>query len=318
MFSSDDAVHVSPNSALEEGAEDWLSIPVCEKHDGARIDSLIAQSLPAVGRRLAARLCDEGSVVVDGRAQKKGTPVRAGQVVEVLVRDFGRAVASPDIPLRVVLERSDVVIVDKEAGIPTSAIVGSERGTLAGALLARYPEMSHVGYGPREPGILHRLDHFTSGLVVAARTETTFRTLRAALMEGKWKKKYLALVQPGRLADHGFVDAALAPDPKSRKKVIVTAEAKRTFRTSFTVLERHRECDLVELSVSAAYRHQIRVHMAHAGAPLLGDDLYGGQPTTLSPRHALHASYIACNVADAEPFEVEIPLPEDLSALRFS
>jgi 23S rRNA pseudouridine1911/1915/1917 synthase len=183
--------------------------------------------------------------------------------------------------------------------------------------LARYPEMQGVGYGSREPGVLHRLDHHTSGLIVAARSQQAFERLRASLSAGHWTKRYLALVAPGVVSSEGIIETALAPDPRNNKKVVVVSAISgkgRPSRTEYRRLRSTANCDLIEISVDRAYRHQIRAHFASVEAPLLGDDLYGGRPTSLSPRHALHASYIAC-ATGTDSFEVEASLPADLASL---
>jgi 23S rRNA pseudouridine1911/1915/1917 synthase len=299
----------------EEPGEEWLTFEAPNGPRGNRIDRLVANAIPEVGRKLAALLCEGGHVLVDGSRAKKSLVARPGQTIEVRISAWGEALPAPHLPLNVVLERDDVVIVSKDPGVPTSAILGREHDTLAGALLARYPEMKNVGYSRREPGVLHRLDTFTSGLLVAARRPEAFLALREELARGSWKKKYLALVETGTLRDHGIIEAALAPHPKNRQKVLVVEEDRSKAKSEFAVLQRGKTCDLVEVKISSAYRHQVRAHLAHLGAPLLGDTLYGGKTTRLTPRHALHASYVACSADGVPTFEVELPLPEDLAAL---
>lgn len=296
--------------------DEWEEFIVPDALGGERLDRILVSIIPGMGRKLAARLCDEHHVLLGGSPAKKSLALGSGTRLEVRISAWGEARPAPEVELDVRLERDDVVVVAKPAGLSTSAVVGSEGGTLAGALLARYPEMRDVGYSRREPGILHRLDHFTSGLIVAARTQPAFDKLRTALSHGEWTKRYLALVPAGVVKSAGVIDAALAPDPKNKRKVmaIASGEEGRPSRTTYRLVRSTRHCDLIEITVDKAYRHQIRAHFASVGAPLLGDELYGGPPTRLSPRHALHASYIAW-AADRDSFEVEAPLPEDLSAL---
>lgn len=296
--------------------DEWEELVVPEELDGERLDRILVSLLPGVGRKLAARICDERHVLLGGSPAKKSVALASGTRLEIRISAWGEAQPAPEVALDVRLVRDDLVVVLKPAGLSTCAVVGSESGTLAGALLARYPEMREVGYSRREPGILHRLDHFTSGLVVAARTQATFDKLRAALSSGEWTKRYLALVAPGIVEHEGVIEASLAPDPKNRKRVLAHAslDEGRPSRTTYRLVRSTPHSDLVEITVDKAYRHQIRAHFASIGAPLLGDELYGGAPTRLSPRHALHASYIAW-AAGSDSFEVEAPLPEDLSAL---
>lgn len=301
----------------ETADEEWEEFVVPEDRSGDRLDRVLVGLIPGMGRKLAARLCDERHVLQNGFPAKKSTLLTGGTRLQVRISAWGEAQPAPDVPLDIRLEREDLVVAFKPAGLPTSAVVGRETQTLAGALLARYPEMRDIGYSRREPGVLHRLDHFTSGLVVAARSQPAFEKLRAALSSGSWKKTYLALVAPGIVESEGTILAALIPDTRSRKRVAVTnanAGQGRPSRTDYKLLRSSSTCDLVEISVGKAYRHQIRAHFASIGAPLLGDELYGGPTTRLSPRHALHASYIAW-AEGSDAFEVEAPLPADLSSL---
>lgn len=233
----------------------------------------------------------------------------------------GRAEPAGEIPLRVILERDDIVVVEKPAGVPTTALPGREKGTLAGALVARYPEMAHVG-SAREPGVAHRLDVFTSGLLVAARKQAVLDRLRDALSNKLVDKRYLAVVTGPFTRDSGQIEGWLGPDPRDRRRVHSSSPEKpgaHHCRTEFKLLRTSNagpeiRC-LIEVRVHAAYRHQIRAHLAALGHPLLGDTLYGGQDAGLWPRHALHASYIAAEATGVPRFEVVSCLPPDLSTL---
>ena len=282
---------------------------------GMRLDRLLVTLHPELGRAHAARLCSEGAVRVNGRARRKNFLVASGDTVEARVGNFGAALPAPEIQLSIVLETPDFVIVDKAAGVPCGSLVGKEQGTLAGALLHHFPEMQHVGYGRREPGLVHRLDNQTSGLVLAARHQRAFVALQSGLSRGLLTKKYLALVAPNVLPDRGHVRLPLAPHPQDRRRVIVVSAGGHPSETVFEVLRRGRDADLAQVSVHAAYRHQIRCHLAHRGASLLGDEVYGSRHPVLGARHALHASYIAGDVAGLPGFAVESPLPEDLGAI---
>jgi 23S rRNA pseudouridine1911/1915/1917 synthase len=182
------------------------------------------------------------------------------------------------------------------------------------ALIARYPEMCAVGWTEREPGLIHRLDTQTSGLLVAARNAESFRLLVGALRGGQLEKRYLALVLSANLPDEGLIDAALHPDPSRPGRVRVAADGggyRRDAHTSFRVLERGPRWALLEARASRAFRHQVRVHLASIGHPICGDALYGGDgDPRLGLRHALHASYIGCAVAGVTPFAVTDEAPK--------
>lgn len=297
--------------------EDWIFLSVSEEAEGMRLDRFLVEQLPGVGRKLASQLCEQGDVWLFGRRAKKSTLLPPRGEVAVRPGPWGRALPAPEISFKTVLETSNLVVAEKPAGLPSAALVNQESGTMAGALLARYPEMAGVGFGPREPGIIHRLDNDTSGLLLAARDQATFVALRDALSGGQIQKRYLALVPPGALSDdEGVIELALCTDERDRRRVTPAPPHEGyTAVTRFRVLSRGRLCDLVEAAAESAFRHQVRVHLANRGAPLLGDVLYGGDPSLLPTRHALHASYIAGAASGVPDFAAESPLPEELRSL---
>jgi 23S rRNA pseudouridine1911/1915/1917 synthase len=256
-------------------------------------------------------------VQVNGKKVRKGHCVSVGQLVQVQLPSTERARPEPGIRIDLVLTRDDLVVVDKPAGLPSAGLRGNSDNTLAGALVARFPEMASVGFGALEPGLLHRLDTFTSGLLIAARSEQAFLALRKALSQGRLSKRYQAIVTGGHIPDAGLIDANIEPHPNNRRKVLVTSITSRRGRpsqTNFRILERHSDLTLLELSLGAAYRHQVRAHLAFMGWPIVGDTLYGGHPAAgLAPaRHALHACYIRCAGASIRDFEVTSGLPGDM------
>jgi 23S rRNA pseudouridine1911/1915/1917 synthase len=293
-------------------------LAVTPEDAGNRLDRLVALRA-SVSRRRARELCEAGSVLVDGRRGRAADPVTAGASIEL---DLPSEHAEPDqaLGLDVRFETSAVVVAYKPAGLPSAPLRPGELGTLANALVARYPEMKNVGQRPREPGLLHRLDTQTSGLVVACRTTDAFRRLSDALRRGKLEKRYLA-VASGDLGGEGFIDDALAPDPRRRGRVRTAAPGEsgyaRESSTRYRVLERRGPLLLLELRMSRGFRHQIRAHLAGVGAPLVGDALYGGRPWPEHPeRHALHASYVAwAGDGTLAGFAVEAELPLDMREL---
>ena len=280
---------------------------------GTRVDVWLAQHVAELSRKTAQRLCDQQRVLQNGRRVKKSDPVQSGANISYDLDESDEALPAPEIPLVVVKETPHFVVVNKPAGIPCAAVYGRNTGTLAGALLARYPEMSDVGFGPRDPGLVHRLDTFTSGLVVAARNETCFLELRSSLQAQRWDKRYLALVTTGALPDHGQCLLPLAPDPKNQRRVRIDERHGKPCTSTFAVLSRGARFDLVEVRAPNAYRHQVRAHLAALGAPLIGDLIYGGLSFGLSPRHALHANYVSAPMAGLG--ELTCVLPDDLRVL---
>lgn len=304
--------------------DDSRSFVIPDDEDGLRVDLALVRRCPGVGRAAAKALVEAGKVRLDGRRVRKGDRVRAGSTLELAESPHDpRFAAIPDAscPLTVVYEDEALVVVDKPGGVPSHPLRASERGTVAQALLARYPELAGVGFSPREPGLVHRLDIGTSGLLVAARTAADFEALRASLAAGRWDKRYLALVA-GRPDAKLVVDAAIANHPGDPQKVVVVGDpleggrlAARSARTDVTVVERLGEATLVEVQAKNARRHQVRAHLAFVGHPLVGDTLYGGPADASLGRHFLHASRIVLpHPRDGRELRLEAPLPADLQA----
>jgi 23S rRNA pseudouridine1911/1915/1917 synthase len=269
-----------------------------EEDAGLRVDVILVRRVPELSRARAKALIEEGAVRVDGRRVKKSYIVSVGDRVTLektpgLV-DF---YAAPDsgLALDVLVETDGYVVVDKPAGVPTHPLKEGELGTLAGALVARYPEMRDVGYSRREPGILHRLDNDTSGVVLAARDQTTFERLREQLQEGQIEKRYLARCQ-GSVPAPIVIDTPIANDPRDRRRVCVCKDPREIKRlraqpaqTEILTSTPAEHGSLIEVRANNARRHQIRAHLASIGHPLLGDTLYGGPPLAPPNRHLLHA-----------------------------
>src|SRR5690606_37544019 len=197
-----------------------VELDVVEEDAGTRLDVLLVRRVEGMSRAKARRMIEEGGVRVNGRRARKGARVASGDHVHLdetpAPTDYP-ATPDPDLPLVVRYEDAHLVIADKPAGVPSHPLRPDEKGTLAGALVARYPEMAHVGYAQREPGILHRLDNDTSGLLIAARSARAFELLRAMLTAGRIENRYLAVVadSPGVRP----IDAPIAPPPSDPRRV---------------------------------------------------------------------------------------------------
>jgi 23S rRNA pseudouridine1911/1915/1917 synthase len=287
---------------------------------GERLDKFLARAVPGVGRKRARELCDGGCVRVNGRRERAATPLTPGATVE-LELDAEAPLAEPGLELDVRLELDSVLVVHKPPGQPTATLRPAERGTLVNALVARYPELTLVGHRPREPGLIHRLDTETSGLVVVARSTDAFGTLTRALRAGRLVKQYLAVTAAVELPQEGSIDAALGPDPTRHGRVRVVPDSERAYAkaatTRYRVIEQNGGFLLLELEAARAFRHQIRAHLASLGAPLVGDSLYGGPEWPgAGTRHALHASHVAWAGDRTVPsFAVNAGLPEDMRRL---
>ena len=297
-----------------------LCFTVSAAEHGKRLDRCLVARVPGLGRRAARELCRQGAVTVDGRRAAKGELVRAGASLRVELDEGDRARPDPDAPLTLLLERDDLVVVDKPAGLPSTALRGRTHHNLASALLGRYPEMADVGRGPRDAGLVHRLDTHTSGVMVAARTSIAFSHLDRALHTGEWDKRYLAVVAGAPPTPSGSTTLPIAPHPRGRGRGVVLGsldEGARPATTRWQVRERARDFSLLELRVSRAVRHQIRAHLAALGCPIVGDRWYGGPACPeLGGRHALHASYVAWAGDDVVAgFAVASALPPEMGVL---
>lgn len=310
---------------------------------GMRADQGLALRLPDLSRRQLQRYCDQDRVLRERQPLRKSERLQLGDVITVVADDPPVARPDPNSALVVRSATRHWIVLSKPPGQPTAPRNSEETATLANALVAAFPETGSIGHRALEPGLLHRLDNGTSGLIVAARTHEAFRLGTAALKSGHWHKRYLALVQGVDLPDAGKIEGRLLASPRSRRRVRVASELRLTtlsadewlpntlqqnrtehgardgqHPTNFVVRQRLSTSTLVEVAVHAAFRHQIRAHLSAAGWPLVNDVLYGGgaEPRLPVLRHALHAARVAWpGTAALEGFDVSEPLPDDLDAL---
>jgi 23S rRNA pseudouridine1911/1915/1917 synthase len=296
-----------------------LSVRIGDELAGHRADDAVLRSFPGFSRGEVKTLFEAGRVRQNGRRLKKGDRVQVGAALSV---EAPAAAITPDasLPLSILFESEEFVIVDKPAGLPTAPLVRTETRSLAAGLLARYPEMRGVGFRDREPGLVHRLDTETSGVVLAARSAPAFRAARALFESSLIEKRYLAVV-PAGLRAQGELETWLGPDTSDPRRVRVYDADRDGYaklaHTRYRVVETGSGFALVELSVERAFRHQIRAHLAHLGFPIAGDALYGGAAVPeLGTRHALHGSVIAWDGDAARAgFRGEAPLPPELGRL---
>ncbi len=296
-----------------------LRLVIAEDMAGQRADEAILRAFSGFSRKEVKGLFEAGRVRCAGRRLKKGDRLEPGSEL-VIDAPAEPIVADASLALEVLFESADFVVVNKPAGLPTAPLIRTENRSLAAALLARYPEMQGVGFREREPGLVHRLDNETSGVVLAARNQAAFQAARALFESALISKRYLAVVVRS-LADSGEVETLLGPDSTDPRRVRVHEDAPTGYAklatTRYRVLQRSARYALVEVSVERAFRHQIRAHLAHLGYPIVGDALYGGAAEeSLGARHALHASYIAwAGDAARAGFRAEAGLPDELRAL---
>jgi 23S rRNA pseudouridine1911/1915/1917 synthase len=289
--------------------------------DGERVDRLVAM-LCGVSRAAAATLVHEGAVQLDGDVVIGGKQrVRAGQMLSVTAETTPTpAGAEPDPAVTVPVVHADdsVVVVDKSAGLVVHPGAGNAAGTMVNGLLARYPDIAGVGPDPDRPGIVHRLDAGTSGLVVVARTDAAYASLVRQLAARTASREYLALVWGVPDARRGVVDAPIGRSARDPTRMAVAARG-RPARTAYEV-ERSwsaPEVALLRCRLETGRTHQIRVHLAAIGHPVVGDDRYGGvRPGLDAERPMLHAVALAFDhPARHERVRFTSPIPPDMAAV---
>jgi 23S rRNA pseudouridine1911/1915/1917 synthase len=303
-----------------------LELTVSDGESGARLDKAIVALAQGASRARIKKAIESGSVRVNGRIVPKGGVVKAGDIItidEAVARPSGASCeAEPDAPLCIRFESSEVLVVDKPAHQPTAPLREGEVGTLASALLGHFPELHGIGYSAREPGIVHRLDTGTSGLVIVARNAGAFEKLRSALKNGQIHKEYWLLCRSENLPDNSIIEYPIANHPKDKRRVYpcvhprdVIRYAPRPATTRYGVQARVGDWALVRAEAPQAIRHQLRAHFAAIGHPLAGDVLYGGEEVAGLDRHALHAGRVAYDGAGDERlrFDVSSPLPDDMA-----
>lgn len=290
-------------------------LTVEEAASGQRIDLYVGAALSLSRSRVKA-LFEGDHVRLNDRKTKKGAMLAKGDRVQIELDDTAQAagaVADAALALHVLHEDDALVFVDKAAGVPTQPLAPGETGTVANALVARYPEMAAVGDDPREAGLCHRLDVETSGVLLAARTRPAWEALRAAFSTDRAvEKRYLALVT-GPLADEGVIEVPLA---HAGDHVRPGLDEGRNAITEFSVRARVGEYALVDVTLVTGVLHQVRAHLASVGAPIVGDTTYGGREEPGLTRFFLHASSLGVRHPVTGKFlRVESPLPEELGAV---
>jgi len=310
------------------GPEERHELVAGDDDAGLRLDAWLARRLPALSRARLQALIEAGHVRLDGVAPRPSARLRPGQVVRVHVpAPVPAEPRAEDIPIAVVHEDERLLVVDKPAGLVVHPGAGQVAGTLVNALLRHVKDLSGIG-GVLRPGIVHRLDRGTSGLLVVAKDDETHRALVRQFAGRTVEKEYVALVlgQPSRPS--GEIDAPIGRDPVHRQKMSVRASRGREARSSWAVVERFDGAALLRVRIHTGRTHQIRVHLASVGHPVAGDPVYGGTRTPSSrraearqalrslERPALHAARLAfTHPATGERLTFEAPLPPDLVAV---
>jgi 23S rRNA pseudouridine1911/1915/1917 synthase len=293
-----------------------LKLTVPDDQQGVRIDRLVTEHLSDTSRSYVQRLIEGGDVLVNGLAQRPSYKVNTGDFVVVRVPppEIPTDVRPDEILIPIVYEDDDLIVFDKPAGLVVHPAPGHEHGTLVNAFKWMRPES--VDPASPRPGLVHRLDKDTSGLIVVAKTEQSRLHLLKVWQEREVVKQYTALVIGGLPEDSAHVDAPIGRDPNNRKRMAVVTSGKHA-RSHLRTDRRYDGYSLLDVTIETGRTHQIRVHCAFVGHPVAGDALYGGTVKDLElDRQFLHARYLKFNLPGGEPLEVESPLPTDLETVR--
>lgn len=306
-----------------------LSVPKLSVR--ARLDKWLADN-PSVSlsRTRIKKLIDDGLVLVDGRSQAAKHLLVGGESIDLVVAaEPSRTLTGEDILLNVVFEDEYLLIVNKPAGMVTHPAPGNYSGTLVNALVYRFDSLAGSSESDR-PGIVHRLDKNTSGLLVVAKTDSVYASLQQKIQERSLKRQYLGLIWGHMSPGNGTIDLPIGRSPRDRKKMAVAGAASREAQTRYRQLERYRTFQLLELSLMTGRTHQIRVHLSHLGHPVFGDPQYGGRDKRLRgifaperplakrllnliSRQALHAIRLTFeHPVTGDNVSCEAPVPDDM------
>lgn len=298
-------------------------LEVEEEHDGSRLDNFLTSLLPDHSRSQIQRLIKEGRVTgpVSLRAS---TSVHTGQEFQVEVPPPVAATPEPEaLPIRIIYQDEDLVVLDKPAGMVVHPAAGHSTGTLVNALLHHITDLSGIG-GELRPGIVHRLDRGTSGVMVVAKHDRAHQELARQFADREVEKEYVALVW-GVVQSGRRIDAAIGRDPQQRQKMSTRARRARSAVTRITYAYHFEGVSLLKVAIATGRTHQIRVHLSAIGHPIVGDPTYGGihrrvtvnlRPVMRLERPFLHAARLAfTHPTDGRRIEFESPLPPDLQSV---
>ena len=282
-----------------------------------RLDAYLAEEYPQFSRSFLKSLIEQEHITLNGERTKAGTKVKEGdEIVLRLPEVEGTSVAPQDIPLEIVYQDSDIAVINKPQGMVTHPAPGNYDETLVNAILYHIGDLSGIN-GELRPGIVHRLDKDTSGLLVIAKNDAAHKALSEQIADKKARRIYWALVYGNIKANDGVVDTLIGRDPRDRKKMAVLKAGGREAVTRYRILERYGEYTLVECELETGRTHQIRVHMKHIGHPVAGDPVYSRQKDRFGlSGQLLHARKLELtHPRTGERMIFEAPLPEYFTAV---
>ena len=281
--------------------------------DGERLDAFLARSVENLSRSGAQKLLDEGCVLLRGKPGRKNDKLKAGDPVEVTIPEPKAVdIAPKEMPLDIIYEDDDVLVLNKPKGLVVHPAAGHQDDTLVNGLLYAMGDSLSGINGELRPGIVHRIDKDTSGLLAVAKNDLAHAVLASHLKDHSMARTYEAIVCGGFREDSGTVDAPIGRHPSDRKKMCVTQRNSKNAVTHWEVVRRYRGYTHVRCRLETGRTHQIRVHMAHIGHPILGDTVYGHKKSELGQdSQCLHAGVLCFrHPRDGRPVIVHAPLPE--------
>ncbi|MDI6705462.1 MAG: RluA family pseudouridine synthase [Bacillota bacterium] len=293
-----------------------IKLIVEEENKKERLDAYLAARMEGLSRSYIQRIIDEDSALVNGKPAKRNYRVAAGDEIVIAIPAAQPLNVEPeDIPLDIVYEDDDLLIVNKPAGMVVHPAPGNYSGTLVNALLAHCERLSGIN-GAYRPGIVHRIDKDTTGLLAVAKNERAHRELARQFKDHHISRKYIALVSGIIAEDAGIVDAPIGRHPVNRKKMAVVTKNSRKAVTHFSVIKRYSRFTLLELRLETGRTHQIRVHMAYIGHPVVGDPVYGKEGELGSGGQLLHAAELGfIHPVKGVYMKFEAPIPEEFQRI---
>ena len=286
---------------------------ICEENNnGMRIDKAVSEVFPEISRSYAAKLIEEGNILIGGKKAGKSSKLSLGDKVEIsLPEPKALEIVPQDIKLDIVYEDEYLLVINKPIDMVVHPSAGHEEGTLVNALMAHCGDALSTINGVMRPGIVHRIDRDTTGLLVVAKGDMAHENLSDQLKARTLKRRYFAIVHNNITEDSGTINAPMGRNPNDRKKMAIVKDGREAI-THFEVLERFGRYTLVACNLDTGRTHQIRVHMKHIGHPLLGDKTYGVKKEEFNlPGQMLHAGKIGfIHPKSGEYMEFEAPLPE--------
>lgn len=301
----------------EEELDEELVWLIEAEDQGERIDKFITRQLPDnKSRTHVQQWLKAEHVMVNGKMAKSNYKLATGDQVSLHIPETVEVEIVPeDIPLNIVYEDTDMIVINKPRGLVVHPAPGHSSGTLVNALMYHCKDLAGIN-GELRPGIVHRIDKDTTGLLMVAKNDTALVSLAEQLKEHKVTRKYLAIVHGNIAHEHGTIDAPIGRDPYDRKLFTVTDHHGKASITHFAVLERFMNYTFVELKLETGRTHQIRVHMKFIGHPLVGDPAYGRSKGVPMKGQALHAAVLGyVHPRSGEYLEFNAPLPEDMKQL---